>query len=240
LLFSDFQAYRNRAFAKLWMAVGKDFAEDVPPTFDAILEASRGVILDVGPGAGHQVFRFSHPENIKAIYGAEPGVDMHASLNQLANEAGLGKKYKILTCGAEPESLIPALAREGLLGKEQSVTDGFFDEVVCIRVLCGVPKFNETVECLYRCLKPGGRFVLCEHIVSDSQHGGNGAVRMLQQFYMALGWSFLIGGCHLTRDTKAALIKAAESDGGWSDVKLDLKDEWSPLPHIVGYCIKRG
>jgi SAM-dependent methyltransferase len=240
LLFSDFQSFRNRAFAKLWIAVGEDFAEDVPPTFDAILQASHGVILDVGPGAGHHAFRFSHPENIKAIYGAEPGVDMHASLHELAKAAGLEKKYKILTCGAEPESLIPALAREGLLGKEQSMADGVFDEVICIRVLCAVPNLNETVEGLYRCLKPGGRFVLCEHIVSDSKNGGNGGVRFLQHVYMALGWSFLIGGCHLTRDTKAALIKAAEFDGGWSDVKLDLKDEWSALPHIVGYCIKKS
>lgn len=222
------------------MAVGKDFAEDVPPTFDAILQASRGIILDVGPGAGHQVFRFSHPENITAVYGVEPGVDMHAKLRELAKEAGLEKKYKILTCGAEPESLVPALAREGLLGKEQSVADGIFDEIVCIRVLCGVPKLNETVQGLYRCLKPGGRLVLCEHIVSDSQHGGNAGVRLLQHLYMALGWSFLIGGCHLTRDTRAALIKSAESDGGWSEMKLDVKDEWSPLPHIVGYCIKKG
>lgn len=142
LLFSGFQACRHRAFAKLWMAVGKDFAEDVPPTFDAILQASRGIILDVGPGAGHQVFRFSHPENITAIYGVEPGVDMHAKLRELAEEAGLEKKYEILACGAEPESLLPALAREGLLGKEQSVVDGIFDEIVCIRVLCGVPKLN--------------------------------------------------------------------------------------------------
>jgi SAM-dependent methyltransferase len=221
------------------MAVGKDFAEDVPPTFDAILQASRGVILDVGPGAGHQVFRFSHPENITAVYGVEPGVDMHAKLRELAKGAGLEKKYKILTCGAEPESLMPALAREGLLGKEPSVADGIFDEIVCIRVLCGVPKLNETVQGLYRCLKPGGRFVLCEHVVSDSQHGGNAGVRLLQHLYMALGWSFLLGGCHLTRDTRAALIKSAEPDGGWSEVKLDLKDEWSALPHIVGYCIKR-
>jgi SAM-dependent methyltransferase len=240
LLFSSFASYRNRAFAKLWLAVGKDFADDVPPNFDAVLQASRGVILDVGPGGGHQLFRFSRPENITAIYGVEPGIDMHDSLRELAKKAGLGKKYTVVTCGAEPESLIPALEKPELLGKGQNVVDGVFDEVVCIRVLCGVPRLNEIVESLYKLLKPGGRFVVCEHILSDSQHGGNAGVRALQHVYMALGWSFLIGGCHLTRDTIAALMKAAAGDGGWADTKLDMKDEWSAVPHVVGYCVKKG
>ncbi len=52
--------------------------------------------VDVGPGAGHQLFRFSHPENITAIYGAEPGIDMHAALQGHAKKAGLGEKYKIV------------------------------------------------------------------------------------------------------------------------------------------------
>jgi SAM-dependent methyltransferase len=165
---------------------------------------------------------------------------MHTSLRELAKKAGLETKYTIVTCGAEPESLIPALGRLELLGKGQNVVDGIFDEVVCIRVLCGVPRLDETVECLYRLLKPGGRFVLCEHIVSDAHHGGSAGVRALQHFYMALGWSFLIGGCHLTRDTLAALMKAAESDGGWADTKLEFKDEWSAVPHVVGYFVKKG
>lgn len=165
---------------------------------------------------------------------------MHASLRQQAKKAGLQEKYTILTCGAEPESLIPALAKHGLIGKEGDIGENGFHEVVCIRVLCGVPQLEETVKVLYRCLKPGGRFVLCEHVVSDSQRGGNAGVRALQKFYMALGWSFLIGGCHLDRDTVAALMKAAEDDGGWADSKLEVKDEWSAVPHVVGYMVKKS
>jgi SAM-dependent methyltransferase len=240
LLITDFKSYRDRAFAKFELAVSKKFAEDVPVTFDPILATSRGVVLDVGPGAGYQLFRFSHPENITAIYGVEPGVDMHAALQEQAKKAGLGEKYKILLCGAEPESLIPALAREGLLGKEKSLADGLFDEIVCIRVLCSVPKLNETVDGLYRCLKPGGRLVVCEHVVSDDIKGGSKVRRFLQHLYMALGWSFWLGGCQLTRDTTAVLMKAAEADGGWSEVRLEKAYEWSVIPHIVGYCTKKS
>jgi len=250
LLITDFKAYRDLAFAKFWLAIAKSQAEEVPPALGEILATSHGVILDVGPGGGHHVFRFSNQQSITAIYGAEPSVDMHIALRDYAKKAGLGEKYKILSCGVEPESLIPALAREGLLGKDNSLGDGVFDEVVCIRVLCSVPKLDETVGVLYRCLKPGGRLVVCEHVVNDSNKGGNKVGRFfhkggskfgkfLQYFYMALGWSFWFGGCQLTRDTTAVLMKAAKADGGWAEVTLEEYDEWSIMPHIVGYCVKK-
>jgi hypothetical protein len=175
------------------------------------------------------------------IYGAEPGVAMHAELREHAAKAGLGGKYRILTCGAEEETLVPALAREGLFGKggEEGLGEGVFDEIVCIRVLCGVPRPSETVKGLYRCLKPGGRFVLFEHVVSNAKPG-NGLGWVLQYLYSSLGWSFLMGGCDLRRDTAVLLMEAAEVDGGWAMVELETVDEWSSLPHIFGYCIKKG
>jgi SAM-dependent methyltransferase len=242
LLATDFRTYRDRAFAKLWLAVGPTFAKQMPPSFDsnALLASSRGVILDVGPGAGHQLFRFSHPENITMIYGAEPGVSMHAMLRESAYKTGLSEKYRILACGAEPESLFPALAKEGLLGEEEILGNGVFDEIVCIRVLCGVPRVQETVDALYKCLKPGGRLVLCEHVVNTSGQGHHLVGWLLQYLYTALGWSALMGGCQLRRDTTTVLMKAAEADGGWAKMQLERVDEWSVIPHIVGYCIKRA
>jgi SAM-dependent methyltransferase len=162
---------------------------------------------------------------------------LHATLRANADTAGLGGKYQILSCGAEPESLVPALAKEGLLGKDGA---GVFDEVVCVRVLCGVPKLSDTVENLYRCLKPGGRFVVCEHVVNDDDTPGGWVGRFFQAFYMALGWPFFGGGCELTRDTQAVLMKAAEADGGWAQVTMEKVDEWSVVPNIVGCCVKRG
>jgi len=216
-------------------------AEDVPASLGPLLASCRGVILDVGPGTGVQLSRFSCPENITAIYGAEPGVEMHDALRGNAEKAGLGGKYRILSCGAQPESLIPALAKEGLLGNADKGLDvGAFDEVVCIRVLCGVPKLNETVEGLYRCLKPGGRFVVYEHVINDDSKPGGWVGRLLQHLYMALGWSFFGGGCELLRDTDAVLMQAAEADGGWAEVKLKKLDEWSVAPHVIGYFVKRS
>jgi ubiquinone/menaquinone biosynthesis C-methylase UbiE len=118
--------------------------------------------------------------------------------------------------------------------------NGVFDEVVCIHVLCGVPKQRETIEGLYRCLKPGGRFVVCEHVVNDESELGGWVARFFQHFWMALGWSFWGSGCELTRDTKEVLMEAAEPDSGWAEIKLETVDEWSVVPNIVGYFVKRG
>ena len=169
------------------LVLGKKFAEYVPSSLRPILADSRRVILNVGPGAGDQLGYYKRPENITAIYGAEPNVDLHAALRENATKAGLGEKYKVLPCGAEPEFLIPALTKDGLLGNEGSLRNGVFDEVICIRVLCGVPKQRETIEGLYRCLKPGGRFVVCEHVVNDESGLGGWMARFFQHFWMALG-----------------------------------------------------
>lgn len=237
LVLTDFKTYRSVAFSKFWLALGQKFGAQVPPALPRLLASARGLILDIGPGAGDQLARFSHPENITAVYGAEPCVGLHAALRANAEKAGLGGKYRILSCGAEPESLVPALAKEGLLGKDGG---GVFDEVVCVRVLCGVPQPKETVANLYRCLKPGGRYVVCEHVVNTDAQPLGWVGRLLQQFYMALGWPFWGGGCELTRDTAAMLRAAAEADGGWAEVKMEEVDEWSVVPTIVGYCVKRG
>lgn len=72
---------------------------------------------------------------------------------------------------------------------------GVLNEIVCIRVLCGIPKVQETVEELYKCLKPGGRLVICAHVLNDYSHGSSIVGWLLQHLYTVLGWSFLMGAC---------------------------------------------
>lgn len=195
------------------------------------------MILDVGPGAGHQVFRFSNPEKINSIYGAEPGVSMHTALRQRAEQAGLGEKYHVLNCEAKLESLAPALLKAAKFKPGDTV----FDEIVCIRVLCGVPEPDSVIEGLYSLLKPGGRMVVCEHVINsgDSTKGGTTVGRILQKCYMRIGWSPMMGGCELTRDTMTLLKKAANKDGGWEKVDVELCDPYSTIPHIVGVLVKK-
>jgi hypothetical protein len=180
------------------------------------------------------LFRFSSPERITAIYGAEPGTSMHGQLRQRAQNVGLGEKYHIMSCGAELESLVPALHKEGLLGKDGSLKDGVFDEIVCVRVLCGVNNLAATVDGLYKCLRPGGRIVVFEHVVCVAPTGG-----FLQRLYGLLGWSFWAGGCQLRRDTAGALREVAKLDGGWKIEEVNVLNDWSSLPHIIGFFVKK-
>lgn len=242
LLVADFARYREKAFASVWAIGGVICARDTPAPLLPVLAGSSGIILDVGPGAGHQVFRFSNVEGIKAIYGVEPGESMHSALKTRAAQAGFGDKYHILNCEAKLESLVPVLVKAGVLkpGDTQG-GDTPFDEIVCIRVLCGVLDQQAVIDGLYSLLKPGGRMVVCEHVINsgDSAKGGTAVGRALQRVYMWMGWSPLIGGCELTRDTLTALHKAAEKDGGWDKIDVELCDPYSTLPHIVGALVKR-
>src|ERR1051326_8375639 len=88
---------------------------DLPPKVAALLKTIHGTVLDVGPGSGTQLPRLK-PDSVDIMYGAEPATDMHAQLAANARKAGFGERYHILSCGAEQESLIPALAKEKLLG----------------------------------------------------------------------------------------------------------------------------
>ena len=97
-----------------------------------------GTVLDLGPGTGCLVAKFN-PELIDQAYGAEPAVDMHPELQKNIDAAHLTEKYKALPCGAEPTSLIPCLAKEGLFGTAGVASEGVFDTIVCTRVLCGGP-----------------------------------------------------------------------------------------------------
>ncbi|KAG0645824.1 Methyltransferase 7A [Hyphodiscus hymeniophilus] len=229
-LLIDVSRFREQAFSRFWLANGEALSGDMPGELASLLKTLRGAILDIGPGSGEQLHLYtSSAPNVDAIYGAEPAEKLHAKLAIKANDAGFERKYHILGCGAEPSSLIPALAREGLL---QDGGEGSFDEIVSIRVLCGVPDVKETAEGLYGLLRPGGRLIVMEHVICRDSI----IARTLQAVYMWLGrWRFWMGGCCLDRDTEKVLREA----GAWSEVELKTLNAWSTIPQIVGYLVKR-
>ncbi|KIX93045.1 uncharacterized protein Z520_11318 [Fonsecaea multimorphosa CBS 102226] len=239
LTLRDFSAFKEKAFARLWLKYGPMFADDIPQDISVLLAQCRGLVLDVGPGSGEQLKRFTHPENITAIYGVEPGVSLHAQLRDKAGKAGLGGKYHVLAATADLDAMIPQLIKAGLLvqpGKTGAVDLQLFDEIVCVRVLCGVPDQAASVADLYSLLKPGGRFVVCEHVL-NSHHW---PARLAQRLYMLMGWRQLMGGCCLTRSTVDTLLQVAQArDGGWAEVKISVDDEYSPSMHVTGVLTKK-
>jgi SAM-dependent methyltransferase len=133
--------------------------------------------------------------------------------------------------------LIPALQKAKLLGDAGDGASGapIFDEITCVLVLCGVPEPQATIKGLYKLLKPGGRFILCEHVVAET-----GFARFLQRWYHFFGWQTLIGGCNMDRDTGKWIQEAAKEDGGWAEVNFEPSIRNVPLPYVVGSLVKRS
>lgn len=213
-------------------------SEEMPGDTIALIGRARGRVLDIGPGSGEVLRRFK-ADQITELWGVEPATDMHAELEANAVRAGLRGKFHALACGAEPESLVPALARAGLLAKGG---EGVFDDICLTRVLCGVPRPRDTIHGLYRALKPGGRFIVSEHVVNPWP-GKEGSLigRVLQFFWHNIGgWRWLMGGCEMERNTRQWLLDAAKEDGGWSKVELVYFNGWSCVPFVVGTLTKKG
>lgn len=204
-----------------------------------MLATATGDVLELGPGSGEQVHLFKAATNARRIYGAEPCIPLHNDLQANAQRHGLRDKYTIVTAGAEKETLIPGLAKAGLL-TDKSPGSGVFDTIVCVRVLCSVQNLHQTVDTVYSLLKPGGKLLVVEHTVNPWwTPKGSYLARAFQALYTLLGWQFFVGNCHLNRDIRQAVTEAATPYGGWAEVRLDNHFGWSALPYVAGSLVKK-
>ena len=211
-----------------------ELSEPIP----SLVSSVSGTVLDVGPGSGTQLYLFKSSK-VTTLYGVEPETALHEDLRKRIKINGLEGKYNVLTCGAEKESLVPALAKKGLL--QQEIGSGVFDYIVCLRVLCGVTNAQETVNGLYRLLKPGGSLIVAEHIRNPWPKKGGWMIPWgLQKVYKMLGWSFWIGGCNIDRDTETMLLRAPGSNSDWQKVRLRMIQPWGSIPYLLGHLVKKS
>jgi SAM-dependent methyltransferase len=81
--------------------------------------------------------------------------------------------------------------------------DGSFDAAVASLVLCTVPDPDAALAEPRRAVRPGGELRFYEHVVSE----GSRTARF-ERTLDAVVWPRLSGGCHLARDTRAAIERA--------------------------------
>ena len=132
------------------------FAEgDKETSVPNLVAQASGTVLELGPGLGSQLSRYDKSKVTK-IYGVEPTLDLHDSLRKKVKENGLTDIYEIVPCGIEDVVKL----------KEHGIGLGYFDTVLSVQVLCSVPDPDEMMRRLYALLKPGGQFIVYEHVKS--------------------------------------------------------------------------
>lgn len=199
----------------------------VPP----LIAKAHGRVLHIGPGSGAHVAYFSGNSNIDFVAAAEPAVGMHSDLQGCIDAANLPFKYQIINSTADKASLIPALRN---YDDQFKSSEHIFDSIISVRVLCSVPDLEKTTRELYQMLKPGGQLILVEHVKNPWTTTGSIFARSMQIVWHLLGWKFFLAGCHLNRDTAAALKNA----GNWAKFDLKLDFEWAPFTYISGILTK--
>lgn len=136
-----------------------------------LLSHAHGKTLEIGSGTGINLPYY--PADTKVI-----GIEPDESMRRKSLKRGLHHEVSFLDGDAM------ALAFH----------DGEFDTVVGTLIFCTIPQPDRAMAEVYRVLKPGGSFLLLEHVRVNRPIVGR-AMDLLTPF-----WAHLAGGCHLNRD----------------------------------------
>lgn len=156
----SFEALKSAWFARFWTFFGPKAKVNAAVKIQPLIQdQARGVCVDVGPGSGQWLYLFAQVMNptISKIYGVEPNTGLHAELRANAIEAGLGDVYEIIGCGAQD-----LITKGGL--QPESV-----DTIITVQCLCSIPEPETNIGELYRLLKPGGIWLVYEHVKTSYQ-----------------------------------------------------------------------
>ncbi len=148
-----------------------------------IVPRAAGRVLELGIGGGLNL-AFYNPALVTSITGVDPSAELRDRALAATRPDGL----KVEIVAGEAERL--------------SFDDHSFDTVVCTFTLCSVHTPAAVLAEARRVLKPGGRFLFCEHGLAP-----DASVARWQRRIEPL-WTPLAGGCHLTRPVGAAVAAA--------------------------------
>ena len=147
-----------------------------------LLAGLAGRVLEVGTGNG---LNFPHyPPAVTQVVAVEPELYLRALARTAADLARVPVRVVDGTADAVP------------------VADASMDAAVVSLVLCSVPDQARTLAELSRVLRPGGELRFFEHVQADT--AGLARVQRLAD----LIWPTLMGGCHTSRDSLAAITAA--------------------------------
>lgn len=172
---------------------------------EKIVPQAAGKVLELGIGGGLNL-AFYDPGKATSVTGVDPSAELRAI--------------------AEAAPRAPGLAVEVQPGEAESLpfADASFDTVLCTFTLCSVRSTTAVLSEARRVLKPGGKFLFCEHGLSP-----DASVSRWQRGLEPV-WKRLAGGCHLTRPVTSAIEAAG--------FKLDEARRFyvDKTPRPLGWC----
>ncbi|GAB3528488.1 class I SAM-dependent methyltransferase [Arthrobacter monumenti] len=154
---------------------------------ESLLAGAAGVVVEIGAGTGANL-RHYDPVRIGRLILIEPDPSMRQRLKRKIDDSApdLSGRTEIVDGTAERIDLPAASA----------------DVVISTLVLCSVADPAAAVGEVLRVLKPGGSLLFLEHVCSE-----RASVRRWQDRLTPIQRR-VAGGCHLNRDTLAALRDA--------------------------------
>lgn len=211
----DLSAFQHPRFARLYERISAESeTRGTAQHRERVLAGLTGRVIEVGAGNG---LNFRHyPATVTEVVAVEPEDQLRA----LANHAARSAPVEVRVVAGHADAL-PA-------------TDCEFDAAVTSLVLCSVPDQRTALAELRRVLKPGGELRFFEHVRS-----ANLLLGVLQDLITPL-WAKVGGGCHLNRDTAAAL--------GVAGLDIEQIDRFGyrplrfvpPHAHILGRARRSG
>jgi ubiquinone/menaquinone biosynthesis C-methylase UbiE len=177
-----------------------------------LLAGLSGRVLEVGAGNG---LNFPHyPASVREVVAVEPEPYLRGRAAEAATAAP-----------------VPVRVTDGIAA-ELPAADGEFDAVVISGLLCSVADVPAALAEFGRVLRPGGQLRFYEHVRSRDP--------VFARFQQAadLAWPHLMGGCHVQRQTRAAIgrVFAIETCRGF---RFPRSAAFSPVaPRILGAARK--
>ena len=144
-----------------------------------LLAGARGRVLEIGAGTGLNAGHYPAPA-VTEVVALEPDGALRRRL--LPRLAAAGVSYQVEAAGID----------------EAGFDDGSFDTIVSTLVLCTVPDIDSAVRRIRRWLAADGQLLFLEPVRAVGWWGR-------AQHAVTPVYSWLAGGCHLDRDTLAAM-----------------------------------